>query len=338
MFLNVAREGARIVPGVGPEKARIAIVGEAPGAHEDQQLKPFVGPVGGVMEQCLHAAGLIRSEVYLTNVVKVRPPKNDITPFFNPTTGQFTDDGLGWVNELHRELSDLNPNVIVASGATAMAALVGIHKEMKYRGYFFESQGLGRTFKVIPTIHPSAALRGQYIYRHIIAADLKKAREHSDTPELKRPERQLVWNFQHVHEVMEWLDYYEHQPLVCFDIEVLNYEVSCIGFSSAPDVAISVPLDSRWSLQEEALILKGLQRVLGNSNSVKVAQNGIFDIHFLLTRSGIEVRGPVADTMIAHHILYPELPKGLAFLVSVYGGTQRYYKDMVKFNNIKGES
>ena len=78
--------------------------------------------------------------------------------------------------------------------------------------------------------------------------------------------------------------------------------------------------------------------MLGNRNSIKIVQNGIFDIQFLLTKCGIEVRGPIRDTMISHHIMYPELLKGLAFLVSIYGGSQAYYKDMVKFENIKGES
>jgi hypothetical protein len=78
--------------------------------------------------------------------------------------------------------------------------------------------------------------------------------------------------------------------------------------------------------------------VLGNENSVKVAQNAIFDIHFLLTRCGIEAKGRVEDTMIGHSVMFPEFPKGLDFLGSLYCGTQAYWKDAVKFNNIKGES
>lgn len=323
----------RIVPGSGPANAKIAIVGEAPGAHEDQQLKPFVGPAGSVLEQCLHASGLIKSEVYLTNVVKVRPPKNDISPYYNDKTGRFSEAGKEWVDSLHRELAERKPNVIVAAGGCALAALTGVPRVLKYRGYFFDSP----VGKVLPTIHPSAALRGMYLYRHLIAADLKKAKEHSHTPELKRPDRQLVYNFNTSTEVLEWLDYYEHQPLVCFDIEVMNYELSCIGFASDPSVAISVPLDSRWSVDDELLIWTGLQRVLG-TQSIKVVQNGIFDISFLLTRCGIEVRGPIQDTMIAHSIMYPELRKGLDFLGSIYCGTQQYWKDAIKWNNIKEDS
>lgn len=335
-FLNMSiGASGRIVPGFGPANAKIAIVGEAPGAHEDQMLKPFVGPAGSVLEQCLHAAGLIKSEVYLTNVVKVRPPKNDISPYYNDQSGKFTEAGLEWVDYLHKELLEHKPYVVIAAGGCALSALTGIHKIMKYRGYFFQS---ANGLKVIPCIHPSAALRGMYIYRHMIAADLKKAKEHSQTPELIRPKRDLIYQFSHVHEVIEWLEFYEHQPLVCFDIEVMNYEVSCISFSSDPAMAISVPFDSRWTVEDEMLIWKGVQRVLGNATSVKIVQNGIFDIHFLLTRCGIQVCGPIQDTMIAHSIMYPELRKGLDFLGSIYCGTQAYWKNMVKWDNIKENS
>lgn len=328
----------RVVPGEGPKDAKVVIVGEAPGAYEDAQLRPFVGPAGGVLEQCLHAAGLIRSEVYLTNVVKVRPPGNNIEPYFNGAKGKFTEAGSAWVEELRKEINSLNPNVVVTCGATSFAALTGHSRVMKFRGYLFESEGLSPVRKVLPTIHPAAALRGMYTYRHLIAADLKKAKAESLFPELKLPNRQLVFQFGTVEEVLEWLRYFEEAPRVCFDIEVLNYEIACISFSVSPDLACSVPLARRWSLEDEAQIWRGLQRVLGNPKSVKVAQNGIFDIHFLLTRCGIEVRGPVEDTMIAHSVMFPELPKGLAFLVSIYCGSQPYYKDMVNFTNIKGES
>lgn len=328
----------RIVPGFGSQTAKIAIVGEAPGSYEDQALKPFVGPAGTVLEACLHAAGLIKSECYLTNVIKVRPRNNVIDPYFSTTKGTFTNEGHEWVNYLHEELNAHGANVIVACGATAQAALTGTHKVMKYRGYLMESIGLAEVRKVIPTIHPAAALRGMYIYRHMIAADLKKAKAQSITRELVRPERQLVYDFNTVDEVLQWLEYYEKAEILVFDIEVLNYEISCISLSSDPNLAISIPLADKWTESEECLIYKALQKVLGNPASVKIVQNAIFDVHFLLTRCGIEVRGDIHDTMIAHSIMFSELPKGLAFLGSVYCGAQAYWKDLVKFTNIKEES
>lgn len=341
----------RRVLGIGPSNARIAIIGEAPGAHEDAQLKPFVGPAGSVLEQCLHGAGLIRSEVYLTNVVKVRPKGNNIEPFFNGKT--FSAEGISWVRELREELDALQPNIVVAAGKTALAALTGQTAITKLRGYILDTIELRYTKKCLPTIHPAACLYNQgggakgsiaasgvkpYHNRYVITCDLRKAKEHSLTPELHRPERQLVYRYDRVEEVLEWLDYFAEQPLVSFDIEVTNYEVSCIAFSSSPSIACSVPIAHRWTEQEEAQIWRGIQKVLGNDRSVKVGQNLIFDCHFLLTRCGVEVRGPIQDTMIAHSIIYPELPKGLGFLGSLYCGAQAYWKDMVKWDNIKEES
>lgn len=325
----------RIVPGIGPYGAKIAIVGEAPGSYENQQLKPFVGPAGGVLEQCLHTAGLIKSECYLTNVVKVQPKGNIIDPFFDGRT--FSPDGMMWVESLREELNERKPNIIVACGATAFAALTGQKQILKYRGYFFESRGLTPERKVLPTIHPAAALRGMYLYRYLISLDFKKAKEESGFPELKRPERQLVYEFGTVQEVLEWLDYFAEQPRVGFDIEVLNYELACISFSTASDIAISIPLVSRWSEQDELQIWRAMQRVLGKPNTTKIIQNAIFDTHFLLTRCGIAVRGPIEDTMIGHSVMFPELRKGLDFLGSLYCGTQAYWKDFVKFDSIKAE-
>lgn len=343
----------RRVPGIGPPGAKIAIVGEAPGAYEDRELRPFVGPAGNVLQQCLHAAGLIRSEVYLTNVVKVRPKNNDIAPFFNGKT--FSAEGYEWVKELREELDDRKPNIIVACGKTALAAVTGQTLITKFRGYILETQNLQHTKKCLPCIHPAATLWGQKggdygglstssidpsIYRHIISTDLRKAKEFSHTSELDRPQRQLVYNFSTVQEVLEWLDYYSKQPLVSFDIEVVNYEVSCIGFSSSPDIACSIPIAYTWTLEEEMQIWRGVQAVLGNPTSVKVGQNLIFDTHFLLTRCGVEVKGPIQDLMIAHSVVFPELPKGLGFLGSIYCGSQAYWKDLVQWKgtNIKEES
>ncbi len=328
----------RIVPGAGPKDAKIVIVGEAPGAYESAQLKPFVGPAGGVLEQCLHAAGIIRSEVYITNVVKVQPKGNDIAPYFNSTKGTFTPDGQEWVQFLYEELNELSPNIVVACGGTAFAALTGVGKILKFRGYIFEPLPGVNVRKVLPCIHPSAALRGQYLFRHLIAADLKKAKVESLFPELKRPERQLVYDFTDLSECLEWLRYFEGALVVGFDIEVVNYEIACIAFSDDPSRAVSIPLAGRWSLEDEAQIWLGIQRVLGNEKSIKVVQNSIFDIQFLLSKCGIVVRGPIHDTMIAHSIQYPELRKGLDFLGSLYCNSQQYWKDLVKFQNIKDEA
>lgn len=315
--------------------ARIAIVGDFTSGFDRQARRPFSGYAGQILENCLHNAGLIRGEVYLTNLIKAHTDKKE--QFYNETTGKFTPKGMDYVYLLQAEMSEQKANVIVAAGAASFSALCSLRKLSRYRGYVFPSTSLpGR--KVIPIHHPSAAMRGMYTYRYLIANDLKKAKEECLFPELSRPERQLVYQHDTVADALDWLAYYEKQDIVGFDIEVLNFEVSCISFSSKSDLACVIPLVGKWTLEEEALLWRGIQKVLGNPNSVKVIQNSMFDIPFLLTRNGVTVRGPIHDTMIAHSIMFADLPKGLGFLGSIYCGAQEYWKDSVTFTNIKENS
>lgn len=345
MFIPMQSQERR-VPGVGPPNAKIAIIGDFTDNFDRNALKPFQGSAGSVLEQCLHAAGLIRGEVYLTNTIKstptqkARPRDKGGTnwEYFDDKKGVFTEKGWEHVEYLRREINNIGANVLVAAGPAALAALCQIGRGWKYRGYVLESRGLSPERKVIPTASPAATVRGAYIHRHLIVADLKKAKQESDHPEIIRPLRNLVYSYNTVEEALEWLDYFSTVDELAFDIEVLNFAVSCISFSASPDIGCVIPISDRWTEEEELQIWRGIQRVLGNPNSRKVAQNAIFDIQFLLAQNGIVVRGELCDTLIEHSVMFPELPKGLGFLGSVYCGAQEYWKDTVKFNNIKDES
>lgn len=340
---------SRLVPGVGKPTSKIAIVGDFTTPFDDKELRPFVGPNGTVLETCLHAAGLIRGEVYLTNIFKSKSMlagKHAGEDFFTKKGAKrsFTAKGDEHARMLITELNAISPNVIVAMGDPAFKALTQFDSTAKYRGYVCASNSLNVVRKVIPTHSPTFSVRGNYINRHLIVMDLRKAKTESEFPELIRPARTLIYDYSSVEEALQWLDYLYEQPEITFDIEVINYEVSCISFSPRPDLGIVIPFghsDYRshgWEELDELQLWRGVQRVLGNPETTKVVQNGSFDIHFLLTRCGVEVRGPIRDTMIGHSVMYPELPKGLDFLGSVYCGAQEYWKDSVKFDNIKGES
>jgi DNA polymerase len=325
------------VGGFGPTNAKIVLVGEALGAEEARQGKPFVGPAGTVLEQCLHAAGITRSECYITNVVKVRPPNNDIAPYYSTTKHSFTDAGREYVERLHEELAVIKPNVVVALGATAMNALTGNGSVMKFRGYVMEGlNGL----KVIPTIHPAASLRGQYLYRYLISSDLKKARAESEYPDIRRPQRNLVYTFSNVNEAIEWVDTLNASPRLSVDIEVVNYGLAILGLAPSSELGVAIPMaDGVWgSPHDEVPLWRAVARVLENPNIIKVMQNGIFDKQFLASECGIVIQGQIEDTMMCHSIMYPDLLKGLAFLGSLYCGSQEYWKDAIKWDNIKEES
>lgn len=344
-FMPTAR--ARLVPGFGKTTAKIAIVGDFTSGFDDKTLRPFSGPPGTVLEQCLQVAQILTSDCYFTNCIKTkttRPYKQSNTEYYDDNKKRFTDLGMEHVRTLHTELNHVGANVIVCTGNAALRAITEFASVSKYRGYVCASTRLDKTRKVIPTHSPASTIRGTYVNRHMIVADLKKAKIESAFPEIVRPERTLIYDYTSVEEALQWIEFLEKQPVICFDIEVINYCVSCISFSPRPDLAVVIPFGNSdfrpqgWEEDDELMLWRGVQRILGNPDSEKVVQNGSFDIHFLITECGIEVKGPIRDTMIGHSVMFPELPKGLDFLGSIYCGSQEYWKDTVKFDNVKGEA
>ena len=330
----------------GSQQSKIAIVGDFTDGFDANALKPFQGAGGNILEQCLHHAGLIRGEVYLTHLFKERVQRPETLAYLKKNTSEvvFTPEGWRQVLEVREELWATEANVIVACGAASAAAFCGVRKLASVMGYVFESIGMDEVRKVIPTHHPTSAARGMFTYKHMLSCDLRKAKEESKKRELVRPARVLLYSFNSCSEVLQWIEYYKGSKELSVDIEVVNFEVACVSLSNRPDFAIVVPLGETvfnpdgWTLEEEFLIWRALQDLLGDEKIEKILQNGIFDIQFLLANIGLQVKGKIKDTMIGHSCLWPDLPKGLGFLGSIYCGAQDYWKDMVKFDNIKGES
>ena len=135
------------VPGEGNPKARLVLVGEGPGATEDATGRPFVGQAGALLDSILEAIDVPRSSVYITNIVKCRPPQN---------RKPLPDEMAACLPYLHRQLDIIRPRVIVALGSTAGEALLGVRKSLG------ELRGKVHTYNGIPlvvTYHPAALLR-----------------------------------------------------------------------------------------------------------------------------------------------------------------------------------
>jgi DNA polymerase len=141
--LHLSRKLA--VPGEGPAQADILFIGEGPGFHENEQGRPFVGAAGAFLEQLLASVGLTREQVFITNIVKCRPPGNrdPQAPEIEACSGY-----------LERQIRALNPKVIVTLGRFSMARFLpnarisAIHGRAQHAG--------GRT--VVAMYHPAAAL------------------------------------------------------------------------------------------------------------------------------------------------------------------------------------
>jgi uracil-DNA glycosylase len=141
------------VPGEGNPAARIMFVGEAPGADEDAQGRPFVGRAGQLLDKIIKACGLKREDVWIGNILKCRPPDNrDPRP----------EEIVACIPYLQRQIEMLNPEIIVALGAHAAKTLLDTPKAIgQLRGLFHEYvPGIGhKPIKLMPTFHPAYLLR-----------------------------------------------------------------------------------------------------------------------------------------------------------------------------------
>ncbi len=317
----------------------IALVGEAWGEKEEEVGRPFVGTSGWLLDQLLSAVGINRRECLVTNVFNLRPrPANDVKNLCGPAAqgikglpalqpgkyilAQYAPE----IERLYDEIRTASPNIIIALGATASWAFLHSTGIRSIRGATTVTASgptakIGRQVKVLPTYHPAAVSR-EWSLRPIVIADLDKAKRQSTSPEFHRPERH-IW----LKPTLEDLATYERDFIagaarLSADIETKQDQITCIGFAPSPSSCIVIPFfteDGRnyWSTVEEELIAWGyVRRWLRDKPTVW--QNALYDLNFLWSRYGIPVPRADEDTMLLHHAMQPELPKGLGFLGSIY--------------------
>lgn len=134
------------VPGEGSYDARLFFIGEAPGAREDESGRPFVGRSGELLTEMIESLGLTRDEVFITSVLKSRPPNNR-----TPTQSEI-ETCRPYVE---RQIELVSPRVVVLLGGVAISSMVGPWSVSEFHGQFFEAKG--RIYFM--TYHPAAALR-----------------------------------------------------------------------------------------------------------------------------------------------------------------------------------
>lgn len=154
--ISTVRDDARLVFGGGNPLASVVLVGEAPGADEEKQGRPFVGRAGQLLDEVLEQAGLARDEIWITNVVKFRPsePGANGRRRNRPPTSEELAIFRPW---LERELRIIEPDAVVCLGATAASALLARNvKITQERGHWLEGPAGTR---VLTTYHPAYLLR-----------------------------------------------------------------------------------------------------------------------------------------------------------------------------------
>lgn len=160
MDCNLSQHRTRAVPGEGPEDADLMFIGEGPGYNEDQQGRPFVGQAGLYLEELLASIGFSRDDVYITNMVKCRPPNNR-----DPFPGEIQ----ACSKYLDVQIKLIQPRVIVTLGRHSL-------------GKFLPGETIGKTHGkprqvgnviVYPIYHPAAALR-QHTLRAVLEQDFRE--------------------------------------------------------------------------------------------------------------------------------------------------------------------
>ena len=335
------------VPAEGPSNAKLVVCGEAPGAHEEEQRRPFVGPTGTIVRDCLRTLGYDETQVYYTNVVKIRPPDNKIESlhYLGKTISDF-------IPQLQAELQALQPNAILALGNTALEALTGHRGIEKYRGSIMPSSCCSS--KVIPTIHPASLLHDDgggrmHTWKDLVYIkwDFNRAIKQSAFSEYNPPRRNLLV-CRNALEFDRFLRKFSDARFCSVDIETFKTFPICIGFAFSRDEAISVPLfNFQTSLNQTGMTRSDViscwemcARLLADPNIMKVGQNFKFDQRLLKmsyndeVNFGFQTNSFFFDTLLAFRTLYPELPGSLQFITSVMT-EEVYYKDEGKEYNPK---
>lgn len=315
---------------IGSPNADICIVGEAPGAEEEVTGIPFVGSSGKLLNRLLRSSGINREDCYITNVVKYRPPNNDIK--------KIDEIGISLyacVNDLKAEISKNNHKVIIALGNVALEALTGKIGITKYRGSILSFiDNNGRKIKVIPTIHPAALLR-VYSDTALVSADLGKAVRESKIDGFSSiPDRTFLMGLSYIQTIDELDRMIKESKYISFDLETTwgATFIKCVGLADDPLRGISIPFVDKckpvWSEGEEIELWKRIRILLTDKKYLKVIQNVNFEYN--VTYPWVGEIGPIwMDTMVCQKLCYPELKKGLDTICSLYSN-EPYYKDDAK--------
>jgi len=318
----------------------IACVGEAWGETEEQQRQPFVGASGQELRVMLEIAGVVKPT--LTNVFCRRPgsnsnelrhlctdkPMTTEPPFCVPLAKglYLKEEHFFQVRELWKELE--GHTTVIALGNTAIWALLGQPPAVsRMRGTFWRSRFIKA--KVISTYHPAAVIR-DWSLRTIVMLDMIKAQAFSGTTEIGRPSRRVCIE-PTLADLEDWKKDLLARPLVSIDLELdwpskksKERYISCISFSPDPALSYVVPfIKNRWerywtTLEEECAAWEFVRQIC-EAPMDKVFQKHLFDTYVLRRlEPRIVVGGHIHDTLHLHHALYPEMPKDLGFMGSVY--------------------
>ncbi|MFQ5686966.1 MAG: DNA polymerase [Candidatus Scalindua sp.] len=331
-----------------PKTARVVFIGEAPGKEEEfafqrgQKDTAFIGKSGNLLNSIITASGINLDECYFTNVVKQRPPGNEIKTFKKDVVEE-------WTSLLLKELAGLkHANILVPCGNIALGAITNI-KTIKWNndGVMKTASGIGNWrgsiikaikpidhLKVMPTYHPAFILRN-WSSLAIVKADMSKIA-------LDRFDRNLYIDNQIIHinptfdEAHAFIKRAMNAKYISTDIENKKRYITCIGIGISEEEAMCIPLclpdtgEPYWTREEEAQILLLLHKLL-TQHDKQIGQFYFHDAYYYHHMGLIEAQKRLfkncfLDCFTAHSCLAGEFPHNLGFLTSLYTRIP-YYKE-----------
>jgi uracil-DNA glycosylase family 4 len=307
----------------------IALVGESAGQVESERKRPFVGPAGGTLNMGLHEADLPRQRLYIANLVSCHPPDDDLDSYEGQEALKCCAPGFkaSMANAKKRGVK-----VVMPLGNNAQNHGFGITTKIhKSRGSVYEKDG----FLIIPTFHPSFILRGAREEEGTWIGDFKKAKEIASTG--WKPPKENFDLFPSLSSLQLFAEEaLKYKGPMGVDLETTSLSpatgrIVVIGLS-IPKRTIVIPFLKQygyayWPISQLNAVNAINARLMREKECIFQFGNGV-DLPFLFYNRFPVLKTP-HDVCIAHHVIHPEIPHNLGYIVSVYGSTPYWKDDML---------
>ena len=329
---------------VGPIDADIAIVNIHPNQDDLDAGIPFAGTHGNILTSAIRQVGMNRGDFFLTNIYEMKPPGYKVD---NLTTIVNKDEELENFKTLMKRVK---PKVILLMGEESLYEILGLYNINSHRGSPYPCPFIDNCY-IIPTLDLKSVMKEYKLSAHLMF-DIMKAFRIANTPNYKPLSRIYRTNptfnevIAYLADIIETARVFEfdksrlnnHNIKVAIDLETnfmskdngLEY-IKCFGIAISKTDAMCIPIHtkngSRWTVDEEYQIWTLIRQICSSDNIIKIAQNQSFEMSVLYPWVG-EIK-PIRDTAIGHHLMYPETPKALQFMTSIYTDMQ-FYKDDAK--------
>ena len=318
----------------------ILFVGGAPSEEDALKGYPFVGSDGFILSRALRAANMVEPSVAnlprdfephlrgeTRRLLWERRAHSFTTVFGSPVKDieKLKEIPAELAEQLAATVAAVKPNLIVPLGATALLAFTGETTIEAYRGAVGSATLVAPGIKMLPSYAPGV-INQRYKFLTVLIGDFLKAKAEAKFPEI-RPQEIELW----LQPTLEDLDvfYTRHiagADLLSVDIETGGGQISCVGIGTSPTVGIVLPFvdygqanRSYWAdAGSELKAWRWLAKVLDTPTPKLMQNGGAFDVFWFLDRAGLPVRNYRHDLRLVHHVLFPELPKSLAFMGATY--------------------